>query len=81
MERKEICDKVFAILKQILDEGETLSEKFDEDISGAMDSIKFVTLIVQIEKEFNIEIDDDDFEISKMDTINKISDLISTYIN
>ncbi|WP_270564217.1 acyl carrier protein [Clostridium beijerinckii] len=81
MINKEIGEKVFEVLKQVLNDDNKLPATFDDNINQSLDSIQFVTLIVEIENMFDIEIDDEDFEISKMCNINKISDLISAYKN
>lgn len=80
MTNNEIGNKVSNIIGEVLQNGKTVPESFDADISQLLDSIEFVTLIVEIESMFEIEIDDDDFEISKLDTINKIVELINTYL-
>lgn len=81
MNKNEINAKVLTILKKILEDEEKLPQTFDESISQNIDSIEFVTIIIEIEKEFGIEIDDEDFEIDNVDSVNKLTDLIIKYIN
>jgi len=81
MDKKEICEKVFHILKQIFGDEENLPKTFEEEISGKIDSLKFVMLIVEIENQFYIEINEDDFEVNKLSSIEKIADIIIKYIN
>jgi acyl carrier protein len=81
MNKKEIGDKVFGILQQIINKEKKPPKTYDEDISKLLDSIEFVSLIVEIENMFDIEISDDDFDLSNMDNINKICELIISYKN
>lgn len=80
MTNNEIGNKVSTIIGEVLQNGKAVPESFDADISQLLDSIEFVTLIVEIESMFDIGIDDDDFEVSKLDSINKIVELINTYL-
>ena len=82
MSKNDICEKVMGILKQILDYNNgliptTCTEEFGERLS----SIEFVTFIVEIESKFEIEIDDDDFELNNMDTVEKIANLVTRYLS
>ena len=70
MSKNDICEKVMGILKQILDYN-----------NGLIPTIEFVTFIVEIESEFEIEIDDDDFELNNMDTVEKIANLVTRYLS
>jgi len=81
MNKNEICDKLYLILKQVLEEEEKLPESFDENISEKIDSVEFVMLIVEVENQFQIKINDDDFEIEKIASIDKLADLIIKYLN
>lgn len=80
MQKDEIGQKVVGILEKVLDSKEKLPKAYDQDISPVLDSIRFVSLIIEIETTFNMEIDEDDFEISKLDTVEKIIDLVSGYL-
>lgn len=79
MNKKELCEKIFLILNQIFENKDKLPKSFDESIGDKMDSIEFVMLIVEIENQFEIKIDDDDFDIENIDNINKLADLIMRY--
>lgn len=81
MNKNEICEKLYSIFKEVLKEEEKLPSKFDENISEKLDSIEFVMIIVEIENQFQISIDDNDFEIDKIASIDKLADLILKYIN
>ena len=77
MDKQNICEKIKAILNKVL-EGKTLAND-DIDFSENMDSIEFVTLVIEIESEFEIEIDDNDFDMRNLSSINKITDLVYSY--
>lgn len=79
MNKNEVCEKVMKILIKILKEKAEYPATFDEDISEMMDSVEFVMLIIEIEKEFNIKISDDDFDIENVNTVNKFADLVFKY--
>ena len=81
MEHSKICKEVHMLLEQICKHGETKHVSFEEDITVFLDSLMFVLLIVEIENKFGIEINDDDFDLSKMTSINDISSLIGTYLH
>ena len=42
----------------------------------SLDSLSFIRVISEIENEFNINFDDEDLDIDKIDSINKISKII-----
>lgn len=42
----------------------------------SLDSLSFIRVISEIENEFNINFDDEDLDIDKIDSINKISMII-----
>lgn len=79
MKKNEICKKIREVLNEVVEESEKMPTTFDEDIVELMDSIEFVMLIVEIENEFGIKIDDDDFEIENVNTISKFADLVIKY--
>ncbi len=81
MSKNEICEKIFLILKQVLGNAENLPKTFDESIGDKVDSIEFVMIIVEIENQFDIKIDDDDFNIENVDSIDRFADLIIRYKN
>ena len=77
--KNEICEEVFLILQQVFEDEEKLPKTFEESFSDKIDSIEFVMLVVEIESRFNIKIDDDDFEIENVDSVNSLADLIIKY--
>lgn len=79
MTRQEVCDVVFKLINQILEEKNVKLNSAEEDISDLLNSIEFVTLVVEIESAFQIEFNDDDFDLDKMSSVNSIADLIMKY--
>lgn len=80
MSRDEISKKIYEIMKEVFGEEKNI-QGLDEDLLDKLDSIEFVSLIVEIETEFLIEIDDKDYELEKMSTVNKIAELVERYLN
>ena len=80
MSRDEISKKIYEIMKEVFGEEKNI-QGLDEDLLAPLDSIEFVSLIVEIETEFLIEIDDQDYELEKMSTVNKIAELVERYLN
>lgn len=80
MRKEEISNQIFQIVRKIVTNEETLNLKYDDDIRYMLDSIQFVTLIVEIESTFNVEVRDEDFEIEKLGSIEKITELILSYM-
>lgn len=76
-----ICEKIVEILNQNLDYNKDLVPKnYTEEFGEHLTSIEFVTFIVEVESAFDIEINDDDFELKNMDTVEKIANLITKYL-
>lgn len=81
MSKKDICEKLYVIIKQVLEEEGKLPASFDDNLSDKLDSIEFVMVIVEIENQFRIKIDDDDFEIANIASIDKLADLVIRYMH
>lgn len=79
MEKKDICIEVKGLFNNIVETDEKIPQMFSDDFSESLDSIELVMLIVEIENAFDIKVEDADFEIEKINTIDKIADLIMTY--
>lgn len=76
-----IKEKINEIINGILaEEGKQVKGKIG-DVVELLDSIEFVSLIVEVETEFDIEIDDKDYDFEKMNSVDKITDLVVHYIN
>lgn len=69
---------VYEIIKRIGNINDEKKMELDvcliEDLG--FDSIKMITLIVEIENEFGIEFDDDDLDIKKLDLLENIINII-----
>jgi phosphopantetheine attachment domain protein len=76
----EIKEKIYNIIKDMMTEEGKKIESNQYDVVENLDSIEFVSLIVEIETEFNIEIDDNDYDIEKMNSVEKLTNLVSRYI-
>ena len=68
--------KINQIINKLL---ESDISNYDMDFRDKLDSLKIVTLIIEIEEQYGIMISDEDFDIEKISTINKICDLINKY--
>ena len=79
MTKNEICEKIFLILNQVFEDKGKVPKSLEESISDKIDSIEFVMIIVEIENQFEIKIDDDDFEIENVDSVGRLADLIIKY--
>ena len=56
-----------------------LSNQLEEDLSLlGMDSIIFISVVIALEEEFDIEIPDEKLTLNEMNTIAKIMDVISS---
>ena len=44
-----------------------------------IDSVQFISLIIYLEEKFNIEFEDDDLIFSKINSINKIIEVMKKY--
>lgn len=66
-------------LKQFLTRSFRMKEINDRDnifASGIVHSLFFIQLLVFLEKNFSIELQDDEFDIHKLTTVDEISELI-----
>ena len=55
------------------------SNQLEEDLSLlGMDSIIFISVVIALEEEFDIEIPDEKLSLNEMNTIAKIMDVISS---
>ena len=79
--KNEIYEEIYSILQKVFEDEEKLPKTFEESFSDKIDSIEFVMLVVETESRFNIKIDDEDFEIEKVGSINSLADLIIKYKN
>ncbi len=78
MEKNQIISKIKDIMNEVLEPEK--AAKCDGDLLDVLDSIEFVTIIVEIETEFDIEIDDNDYELENMNTLPKMAELVEKYL-
>lgn len=78
MDNQNINEKVAAIFRKVL-KGYSFPSSNDEDFSNRINSIQFVTLLIEIENEFDIEIEDKDFNMEMLSSVNRITDLVISY--
>ena len=80
--RKDILDKVLKVLNTNLENTEITFEQTEDDLSAlGMDSIVFIRVVVALEEAFDIEIPDEYLLITEMNTLSKMTDVISTVLD
>lgn len=77
---KEVTvDKILEIVNANMKNSPILSNQLEEDLSLlGMDSIIFISVVIALEEEFDIEIPDEKLSLNEMNTIAKIMDVISS---
>lgn len=78
MNDKKIEDEVKKIVNELVED--LIIADVDTNLKDYMDSIKLVSLIVELEERFNIVISDEDFAIENFRTIHNISILVKKYL-
>ena len=80
--RDDILDKVLKILNVNIENAKLTPEQMEDDVSTiGMDSITFIRIIVALEEEFDIEIPDEYLLLTAMNTISKMTDVISAVLD
>ena len=80
--REDILDKVLKVLNANLENTEITFEQTEDDLSAlGMDSIAFIRVVVALEEAFDIEIPDEYLLITEMNTLSKMTDVISTVLD
>ncbi len=80
--RENILDKVLQILNANIENVEITSKQMEDDLSAiGLDSITFIRVIVAFEEEFDIEIPDEHLLLTEMNTIFKMTDVISAVLD
>lgn len=78
----DIKYKIFGFIKDVLNVENINEEDINENlIELGLDSIKFISLIVTIEDEFDIEIPDNFLLLEEMNTPQKIITIIENLVN
>ena len=80
--REDILDKVLKVLNANLENTEITFEQTEDDLSAlGMDSITFIRIIVALEEAFDIEIPDEKLLLTEMNTISKMTEVISAVLD
>ena len=80
--REDILDKVLKVLNANLENTEITFEQTEDDLSAlGMDSIVFIRVVVALEEAFDIEIPDEKLLLTEMNTLSKMTDVISTVLD
>ena len=82
MNRNEVCEEILKMVSKVIDERKKSApviKRIVDDISEKLDSVEFVMLIVDIENKFGVSVSDDDFEIERVNTVDKLADLVCNY--
>ena len=70
------------VLNANLENTEITFEQTEDDLSAlGMDSIVFIRVVVALEEAFDIEIPDEYLLITEMNTLSKMTDVISTVLD
>lgn len=70
------------IVSRLKDEEKIRTLEYDTPLlSLGIDSILALSILVEIEEEFNIEIDDSDLNMDKIRNISSFAELIDNYIS
>ena len=80
--REDIINKVLQIINANIENTEITFGQTEDDLSAlGMDSITFIRVIVALEEAFDIEIPDEYLLITEMNTLSKMTDVISTVLD
>ncbi|GAE86719.1 acyl carrier protein [Acetivibrio straminisolvens] len=74
---KDVAAKLISILKEQFDVDLNSSIKLEDTLSSLnINSISFIRLVVELEKEFNIEFQDEIMDVSNFKTIKSLVEYI-----
>lgn len=77
---ESIKEKVFEVIRDI-SEKIKIEETDDLQTDIGLDSLKMVLLLIDIEKKFEIELDESDMNPFDLQTVNDIIKLVEKYCN
>ena len=82
-DKNNVKEKIKAIIVSRLKDEQKIRTLEDETplLSLGIDSILALSILVEIEEEFNIEIDDSDLNMDKIRNISAFAELIDRYID
>jgi len=70
--------KIINIINKYIEDADITPEKADDDLTGlGMDSSIFIRIAVTLEEEFDCEIPDTKLLIDKLNTVNKIYEVLA----
>ena len=75
-------EKILEIVNTNIENGAVTVEQYDSELSKLeMDSIQFIRSIVSLEQEFECEVPDSKLLLTEMNTISKMTDVISAVLD
>lgn len=78
---KDIKIRIINIINEVMNkEFVTINDENGNLIERGMDSVCFIQMVIALESEFDCEIPDEKIMFNSMNTINKITDVISEII-
>ncbi|MDR3046757.1 MAG: phosphopantetheine-binding protein [Bacteroidales bacterium] len=78
---ESIKKKIIEIINENINNSNIMLEQTNEDLSQlGMDSITFIHIVVALEEAFNIEMPDELLLVTEMNTVEKITNIISSAI-
>ena len=78
MDKNSIAEKVIEIIKKHSEEGISQGNILELSLeNGIVNSLEFVSIVIELETEFDIEFDDDMLLISSYNNIGQLVDYIS----
>lgn len=75
-------EKILEIVNTNIENGAVTVEQYDSELTKlGMDSIQFIRIIVSLEEEFECEVPDSKLLLTEMNTISKMTDVISAVLD
>ena len=75
-------DDIINIINSTLDKCEITHNDINEDLlSLGVNSIMFISIVIALEEKYSIEIPDEYLLTTKIGTVNKIFDIVTSVIN
>lgn len=79
-----MVEKIYKIIEDVLKLTAEEIEKVTEDtdlIEVGMDSLNAIEVVVNIENEFDIQVEDEDLLLSNISTVRLLQELVNKYIS
>lgn len=74
---KTIKDIIYKTVKDFIDESAVYNIGVEDPLQElGIDSVSFIKIVVELEKEFSIKFEIEDMELTKLNSLNKIIDYI-----